>query len=644
MHCNGLNSILIAIALYNCVPLEQTTHNHGVHTNKNETPILVPAPQNNIVNGNRIESENEIPSTQLQPSNDTKTLNNAKATSIEIREDGTIDAKTNFAGAIIPHTTDAFWFYKYFFICLNRKCEEHSKYINKDLNIEHQKKDALPIIINNFNIDAASEFAIEQINLTDRKELKNAQKHVKVLLEMIVVLEHLFIQTRNEYKKLNEYSVKKIKNYEENILNTGNEKQLTIEEIEQLNNAISAARLNAAATKGTFCKRLFSIFTRMSEIQSFLHSELLSINVLKCPRRRIYLPRELYVKYEPALQFILNQDGYEKFKNRVTAGSSSHADNSKQATFNVETPITSEPFDNDVELKDDLQNYSWYNFWWDLDEEEIKYNRMIRKARRKIRKFLRIADTIIIYRYNVSKAFKYAVEKIESENTTEKESMDIIGKIVTILNWAFRLNYCRSKGEIKSLKDMKQYHCNMVSIFVFLKNKIKPFIKAQSNKPSLINDIISCCVYHSYLKADDEAALRFLKQHPEYKAFIEESSENNTIVMPGIDDLTEDSHPSDINVSTTSTEITEPSEAPRKEEVEKPKLKIPVVTDSSKANTSPGKQDPTNEDEIINESSLKSKIFAHKGKILIGAFVVILAIAVALKISCKDGAVSEAAI
>ncbi|KAI5150548.1 hypothetical protein ENBRE01_1567 [Enteropsectra breve] len=269
---------------------------------------------------------------------------------------------------------------------------------------------------------------------------------------------------------------------------------------------------------------------------------------------------------------------------------------------------------------------------------------MILKAEKKIRAVFTIEQTIIIYRYNISKAFEYAVEKIKRENSSEKESMDIIGKIVTILNWAFRLNYCRFKEESKSKKDKVHCYNNMVGILVFMRNIIIPFIKAQSKKPSLINDFIGCCVYHSYMKADDKAALRFLKHHPEYKAFIEESSETNTIVMPCIDDLAEDSHPSGIDVSTTSTESTESSEAIRKEEVEKPKIEIPVVTDSSKANASPVKQDPKNENEIKTEPSLMSKILAHKGKILIGAVTLILAIAVVLKISNKSDAVSEAAI
>ncbi|KAI5153042.1 hypothetical protein ENBRE01_3106 [Enteropsectra breve] len=382
----------------------------------------------------------------------------------------------------------------------------------------------------------------------------------------------------------------------------------------------------------------------MSEIQSFLHSEFLNHLALKCPRRRIYLPYELYVNYEPALQFILNQEGYEKFKNGVTASANSHADNSKQVTFNVETPITSETFDKDVVLKDDLQKYSWYEFSKDLVSEEKKYNRMISKAQGKIRAEYTIEYTIIIYRYNISKAYEYAVEKIKCDNSKEKESMDIIGKIVTILNWAFRLNYCRFKGESKSKKDKVQNCNNMLSIWVFIMDNITPFIKAQSKKPSLINDFIGCCVYHSYLKADDEAAQAFLKQHPEYKAFIEESSATNTIVMPGIDDLAEDSHPSDIDVSTTSTEYTESGEVVRKEENKKPKIKIPVVNDSSEASTSQEKQDPKNENEIKNEPSLMSKIYAHKGKILIGAVTLIIATAVVLQISSKSDAISEAAV
>ncbi|KAI5150549.1 hypothetical protein ENBRE01_1568, partial [Enteropsectra breve] len=176
-----------------------------------------------------------------------------------------------------------------------------------------------------------------------------------------------------EYKKLTKDSAEKIKSYEENILNTGNKKCLSIEEIEELNSAISVARINAAATKRTFCKRLYSILNRMSEIQSFLESEFLNINVLKCPLRRIYLPHELYVNYEPALQFILNHEKYEKFKNGVTANANSHAFNSEQVTFNVETPITSETFDKDVVLKDGSQKYSWHEFSKDLVSEEKNF-------------------------------------------------------------------------------------------------------------------------------------------------------------------------------------------------------------------------------------------------------------------------------
>ncbi|KAI5150737.1 hypothetical protein ENBRE01_1676 [Enteropsectra breve] len=181
---SGCNVILALIAL-------GKSHPTAVEKDARETPILVAAPQ-----------KHDIPTTQSNSTGETESPHNAEEHGDKnITEENTL-VFTEFADKTIEHDGTIFGFYKEF---VNFQEINHRNIIRDLLELFHSRycnTPTKPIIINNFNLNAALDYLKKHLNIGGLNELKDAQKHVKVLFEIIVVLEHLFIQTLNEYKKL----------------------------------------------------------------------------------------------------------------------------------------------------------------------------------------------------------------------------------------------------------------------------------------------------------------------------------------------------------------------------------------------------------------------------------------------------------
>ncbi|KAI5151695.1 hypothetical protein ENBRE01_2318, partial [Enteropsectra breve] len=446
---------------------------------------------------------------------------------------------TNFSFDIIEHDGTMTSFYEKFVKCLESNLEVRSVYLYDDFEIKVYTPETLPIIVNNFNLSAATEYASEEINLDSDVELKNTKKHVKFLLEMVVVLERLFMYTNNEYNKLAEAAAKSIQHHKENIsrLRQGQKikdvsnNPLTIEEISDV---ISAANLNSKATKQLFCNRLYSIFKLMNSIRNTISSIIAESNATSCSKLRLVLPDELYMNYESALQYILREEGYEKFVNMETTAANSPEDFKIGDPYKIEIPIKQEPLVDKVALRDGSNGYYYEDFYNDLETEIGKHYYLIQGMPAAMLKKLIKKDKVIVDNYNLTAAFHAAVDKIKNNGSAEQESMVIIGNIVTILHRAFGLHKTQleeiqeDNSKNKSNKVMRQCYSNLNAISELMK-EISKYIGTLINGQSHSNGYLDCCSSHSYLNRRASEAMAFLKQHPGNKDFIENSDESDNI-------------------------------------------------------------------------------------------------------------------
>ncbi|KAI5150739.1 hypothetical protein ENBRE01_1678, partial [Enteropsectra breve] len=590
-------------------------------------PIPVPSPQASKVSGDQAEKEHGSPIAPPSPTGETVPPHNT-----DDNEDNT-PVFTELADKTIKHNGSVADFYKKFICHIEERNVIHFAFLILNLNHQKEWKTKLPIIINNFNISEATDHIRNQMH-DDPFSFAKPEKYIKVLIEAIVVLEHLFVHTKNEYLKLEEEAQQKIKNYNEKItsiqqgeqqLKPGKKKPLTIEE---LNGGITAKQKIMRANKDKYHIRLFSIVDSMDTIMRDLKNRFLNESSLKCSRLTEMYPTRLYMSYEPALQFLVSLDDLKKFVNMETTDINNQDENKKKDSFKIEIPVTYGPYNDDVILINDSKGYSYEDFYNDLEIKLIKRFSNLEASGLVVEMYRSIIrmDKVKVNDYNLTGAFNAAVDKIKNDNSKEKESMVIIACIVTILNCAYEtyknkmdgVEISSSEAKNESRKIKAQCYSNLVAINALMK-EISNYIGTLINGPSQSNGYLSCCSYHSYLKSSAFDAMAFLKRHSDYKDFIEEPADSK------------------------------PSDPPVDDDAEK-KNPIQVVNNNEKKTSDPNNKENEHNNkptEPNNKPTFMDKVDKHKGMIAlgaIGAFALIIVVIVVLRSGSKGVAVPEASI
>ncbi|KAI5150589.1 hypothetical protein ENBRE01_1587 [Enteropsectra breve] len=505
---NGYDMILTLIAISKCVPSGETVG-----------PTPLSSPQAAKISGDQVEKAHESPIPQPNPKGETVPPHNA--------DDNNTLVSTTLA---IEHNGSVKSFYKKFFNHMEKQCIDHYAFLYGKLDFKREDRTMDPVIINEFNISKAAESASTQL-FGSSITIEEAQKYTKVLVETIVVLEHTFVQTKNEFVKLEEEAQQKIKNYNEkitsiqqgrNILKPGNKKPLTIEE---LNGDTTATQNNIKASKDEYRIRLLSIADCMDKIRTDLEEKFFNEGSLNCATGSALLPQGLFMSYEAALQFLKMQNDYEKNKNS-------------------ETPTTHTPLVDEVILTNYSKGYCYEDFLNDLKFKLFSRSRLNAfNLKNEMDKDTINMDKINIENYNLTGAFKHAAEKIKRDKSTEKESMNIILKIVNILDDAYEKNknmmddkeVKKAEVECVSRTVKTQYYSNLMAINELMK-EISNLMRELLFGPSHSNGYLYCCNEHFTLNKDGSKALAFLKQHPEYKDFIEELANSKSSDPPVVDD------------------------------------------------------------------------------------------------------------
>ncbi|KAI5150736.1 hypothetical protein ENBRE01_1675 [Enteropsectra breve] len=217
-----------------------------------------------------------------------------------------------------------------------------------------------------------------------------------------------------------------------------------------------------------------------------------------------------------------------------TSATNSPISEREKEFYNFETPVTDGPFKEDLVLKNEPDGYYYEHFNKDLETVIADQQLSIRDIPEEIRHKIIKLNKIIVDGYSLTDAFHAAVDRIKHDRSTERENMDIIGNIITILKCTFRLYDYRPRKFIlydyKSTSEREQIniecYSKMIAICALMK-QISEHIKTLIREPGLYDGYIGCCDVHSYLGAEEEKAMAFLKQPSESKVSVAETSKSD---------------------------------------------------------------------------------------------------------------------
>ncbi|KAI5150734.1 hypothetical protein ENBRE01_1673 [Enteropsectra breve] len=262
--------------------------------------------------------------------------------------------------------------YKNYFKIVKEDCEENYNYLTRSIEEKVQMLPCSFITAENFKLSDATHFAIKEVKNTEENALCDASEHVKVLLEIMIVLEHIFRRYNEEYDentmKLSTTNKKLAKLSQEEIETLELSKN-ELKRQENIKNSINEEQKRVVSQNSHISNMLFSINELMKKIVTFVSDEFYK-SKKDSAREFLFFPQNIRIDYEGAMGFLLAQDKYQCFieenlqhdnredsqsehiKSTTSAFARVDADKHMEMEREVESPIvTAPPVDDDSQEK-----------------------------------------------------------------------------------------------------------------------------------------------------------------------------------------------------------------------------------------------------------------------------------------------------